>query len=73
VEISVRGWVDLRVEECKEAKNYVQQHRITLAHTACVFDLSDFEYVSVGVGRDSSVGIATRNGLDSPGMESRWG
>ena len=23
-------------------------------------------------GRDSSVGIATRNGLDGPGIESRW-
>jgi hypothetical protein len=23
--------------------------------------------------RDSSVGIATRNGLDGPGTESRWG
>jgi len=25
------------------------------------------------MGRDSSVGIATRYGLDSPGIESRWG
>ena len=25
------------------------------------------------MGRDSSVGIATRYGLDGPGMESRWG
>ena len=25
------------------------------------------------VDRDSSVGIATRYGLDGPGMESRWG
>ena len=25
------------------------------------------------LGRDSSVGIATRYGLDSPGIESRWG
>jgi hypothetical protein len=24
-------------------------------------------------GRDSSVGIATRYGLDGPGVESRWG
>jgi hypothetical protein len=29
-------------------------------------------YISV-VGRDSSVGIATRYGLDGPGFESRWG
>ena len=25
------------------------------------------------VGRDSSVGIANRYGLDGPGIESRWG
>jgi hypothetical protein len=25
------------------------------------------------VGRDSSVGIATRDGLNGPGIESRWG
>ena len=25
------------------------------------------------VDRDSSVGIATRHGLDGPGIESRWG
>ena len=25
------------------------------------------------VGRDSSVGIATRYDLDGPGIESRWG
>jgi hypothetical protein len=24
-------------------------------------------------GRDSSVGVATRYGLDDPGVESRWG
>ena len=27
----------------------------------------------IHVGRDSSVGIATRYGLDGPGIESRWG
>ena len=27
----------------------------------------------VGMGRDSSVGIATDYGLDGPGIESRWG
>ena len=25
------------------------------------------------MGRDSSVGIATRYGVDGPGIESRWG
>ena len=29
-------------------------------------------YYSAGVGRDSSVGIATRYRLDDPGIESRW-
>jgi hypothetical protein len=27
----------------------------------------------IGVGRDSSVGIAARYGLDGPGIESLWG
>jgi hypothetical protein len=27
----------------------------------------------MGLGRDSSVGIATRYRLDGPGIESRWG
>jgi hypothetical protein len=29
--------------------------------------------VGIRVGRDSSVGIATRHGLDGAGIESRWG
>ena len=29
--------------------------------------------IRMGGGRDSSVGIATRYGLDRPGIESRWG
>jgi hypothetical protein len=32
----------------------------------------DFFTISV-VGRNSAVGIATRYGLDGPGIESRWG
>ena len=31
------------------------------------------EYYIMRSGRDSSVGIATRYGLDGPGIESRWG
>jgi len=30
------------------------------------------KYHNKGVCRDSSVGIATRYGLDGPGIESRW-
>jgi len=33
----------------------------------------DYPYIVWGVGRDSSVGIATGYGLDGPGIESRWG
>ena len=31
-----------------------------------------FKSATVDVGRDSSVGIATRYGLDGPGIKSRW-
>jgi len=30
-------------------------------------------YLLSSVGRDNSVGIATRYGLDCPGIKSRWG
>ena len=30
-------------------------------------------YTNKYMGRDSSVGIATRYGLDGPGIKSRWG
>jgi hypothetical protein len=32
-----------------------------------------YYYTLIPMGRDSSVGIATRYGLDGPGIESRWG
>jgi hypothetical protein len=31
-----------------------------------------FRLFLVSAGQDSSVGIATRYGLDGPGIESRW-
>jgi len=31
------------------------------------------KYIGGQVGRDSSVGTATRYGLDGPGIETRWG
>jgi hypothetical protein len=37
-----------------------------------VFTIFGGFYIFI-VGRDSSVGIATRYGLDGPGIESRWG
>ena len=36
-------------------------------------DNDKFQTISVSVGRDSAVGIATRYGLDGPGIEPRWG
>ena len=30
-------------------------------------------FMAMSVGRDGSVGTATRYGLDGPGIESRWG
>jgi hypothetical protein len=32
-----------------------------------------WDVYELGVGRDSSVGIATRYGLDGPRNDSRWG
>jgi hypothetical protein len=32
-----------------------------------------YYYIVLGTGRDSVVGIATRYGLDGPGIEARWG
>jgi hypothetical protein len=32
-----------------------------------------FSSLGSHIGQDSSVGIATRRGLDGPGIESRWG
>jgi hypothetical protein len=40
-----------------------------------VFPLVKLSLICTGdmkVGRDSAVGIATRYGLDGPGIESRW-
>jgi hypothetical protein len=56
---------------CNVEKNYV------LFSTFCTCKYSKFSLIIVtvtgeNVGRDSSVGIATRYGLDGPGIESRW-
>ena len=43
-------------------------------HTRCDrIDTLQLILLRVAGGRDSSVGIATRYGLDGPGIESRWG
>jgi hypothetical protein len=43
-----------------------------LNYTTKIFDSISYGYVFL-LGRDSSVGIATRYVLDGPGIESRWG
>jgi hypothetical protein len=51
--------------EIGEARRFESVHSMCM----CVYI---YIYVYVG-GRDSSVGIVTRYGLDCPGIESRWG
>ena len=45
--------------------------QISVLTTNCKFYLYTFSIHSVYVGRDSGDGIATRYGLDGPGIESR--
>jgi len=33
------------MEECKKGEKSVEQHRSSLTHVTCVFELLDFEYV----------------------------
>jgi hypothetical protein len=53
--------------------------RYTNAHEQIVGGTDGYHVVICGlftdvvVGRDSSVGVATRYGLDATGIESRWG
>jgi hypothetical protein len=50
------------------ARTYAQTHKVhrIVSHNEICHDLHTY------VCRDSSVGIATRYGLDGPGIESRW-
>jgi len=47
--------------------------RVSFKGETCFVSLLEMVYVSYFVGRDISVVIATRYGLDGPGIESRWG
>jgi hypothetical protein len=53
------------------AKGDYQLHRVCM-YVALLPKLIPLPYVRK-VERDSSVGIATRYGLDGPGIVSRWG
>ena len=66
---------------CPNDKIYVAEWSTTFLwgswNTDCVSDFSQKHFFCVNLtendGRDSSVGIATRYGLDGPGIEFRWG
>jgi hypothetical protein len=45
--------------------------RVNLQEDGCVYSYGTVRFMCMG--RDSSVGIATRYGLDGSGIESRWG
>ena len=54
----------------------VKLENITSYTDVWMYDLAykrKIQLYSIEHGRDSSVGIATRYGLDGPGIESRWG
>jgi hypothetical protein len=46
---------------------------VLLSYKYQIYSLNFKFYKHETVGRDISVGIATRYGLDGPGIESRWG
>jgi hypothetical protein len=47
--------------------------RLFLCQVYIIRVIPDCNPFSITVGRDSSVGIATRYGLEGQGIESRWG
>jgi hypothetical protein len=51
----------------------MQRLEVSCAVLCPLFIMQSTFYILRIVGRDSSVGIATRYGLDGPGIESRWG
>ena len=69
-------WLSIRFSSCR-IENTVAGHCKwrTLWHTAQDVPRRSLLLIVIsfhGMGRDSSVGIATRYGLDGPGNESRW-
>ena len=54
--------------------NHIQRVKIVI-NDNIIDKVTDFKYLGycISGGRDGSVGIATRYGLNGPGIESRWG
>ena len=52
---------------------HISRRHITICNTEYTKEHWVRNYVCVSVGRDSVVGIATRYGLEGPGIESQWG
>ena len=63
--------------EIKRLRTYTLDRKATRIgchmHKWLLFSPTLSEHREFRRGRDSSVGIATRYGLDGPGIESRWG
>ena len=53
--------------------NYRNRRSSTLKKAAAISSVTFEHSNKLQLGSDSSVGIATRYGLDGPGIESRWG
>ena len=51
----------------------IRSNQLKLQHSFSIFQTRLYSFIILTRGRDSSVGIATRYGLDGPGIESRCG
>ena len=76
-EVSLRTSTDAeRVEVCTFHEEYLPNCTccsIYCLFVWCLICLYVIIVYNLFVGRDSSVGIPTRYGLDGPGIESQWG
>ena len=70
---TARGSVPKQVEPTDHTRVYIYIYTHTYTYTHTHIYIHIYIYMYIYGGRESSVGIATRYGLDSPGIESRWG
>jgi hypothetical protein len=62
------GGIDLSNEQCRIGLVHSMEENVLHRYFKQFLNVS-----LVLVGRDSSIGISTRYGLDGQGIESRWG